>query len=165
MIKILPYILNFFLIFGGLYSALLGFKVINHKKDNPVFQEKMGKWHQKFDKFMKIGGIALMIWGIFNLIIPSLNPYHIDNKDEKKGWTIEQKEQMIKQVINSSNLLKSINQDTARLVAKCFVDKYTEKFTLEESWKQDKMTQEQVMPIIMPLIQNCMHLYGIKTEK
>ncbi len=159
MIKILPYISDFILIFGGLYAALLGFKVINPKKDDP----KMIKWHQKFGKFMKIGGIALMIWGVFNLIIPSLNPYNFDNKDEKKEWTSEQKEQMMQQVINSSNLLKSTNPDTARLVAKCFVDKYTEKYTLEESWKHDKMSQEQMMPIIMPLIQDCLHQYGIKT--
>jgi hypothetical protein len=160
MIKILPYISDFILIFGGLYAALLGFKVINPKKDNP----KMIKWHQKFDKFMKIGGIALMIWGIFNVIVPSLNSYNLDNKNEKKEWTNEQKEQMIKQVINSSRLLKSINQDTASLVAKCFVDKYTTKFTLEESWEQDKMPQEQVMPLVKPLIIDCMHQYGLKTE-
>jgi hypothetical protein len=160
MIKILPYISDFILIFGGLYAALLGFKVINPKKDNP----KTIKWHQKFDKFMKIGGIALMTWGIINLIVPSLNPYNFDNKNDKKEWTNEQKEQMIKQMINGSKLLKSINQDTAILIAKCFVDKYTIKFTHEESRKQDKLPQEQVMPIVMPLIRDCMHQYGINTQ-
>jgi Na+-translocating ferredoxin:NAD+ oxidoreductase RnfG subunit len=162
MIKILPFIIAFLMIFGGLYATLLGFKVINHKKDNPEFQKKMDDWHQKFDKHIKIIGIVIMIFGISYLLFPSLNPYKIDNKNAKE-WTIEQKEQLIKQVINSSNLLKSINQDTARLIAKCFVDKYTTKFTHEESSKQDKMPPEEVMPLVTPLIQDCLHQYGIKT--
>jgi hypothetical protein len=163
MLTYLPYISAFILIFFGGYISLLGFKIIKPKKDNPEFQNKMIKWHKKFGNLAKYGGIALVIWGILNLVFPSLNPYNFENRKVKKEGTTEQKEQLMNQVINSSNLLKSINQDTAKFVAKCFVDKYTEQFTLEESWKQDKMPQEQVMQIVMPIIKDCMHQYGLKT--
>ena len=161
---ILTYVSALVMIFGGGYLALLGFKVINPKKGNPEHQEKMIKWHKKFGGLAKYGGSALVIWGVLNIIFPTLSPYTMDTNKVTKEWTSEQKDKMMNQVINSSNFLKSINQDTARLVAKCFVDKYTEKFTLEESWEQDKMPQEQVNPLILPLIRDCMNQYGIKME-
>ena len=71
----------------------------------------------------------------------------------------------MEQIINSSNYLKSINPDTARLVSKCFVDKYTEKYTIEDSWKQDKMTQEQIMQITMPIMKECLKQYGLKINE
>ena len=72
---------------------------------------------------------------------------------------------MKEQVFNSSNFLKSIDPDTADLVVSCFVDKYTEKFTIKESWEQDKMTQEQIMELTMPIMKECFELYGIKTNQ
>jgi len=55
------------MIFGGLYSALLGFKVIKLKVDKPEDQEKMDKWYQKFGTLMKVCGIALIALGLFKL--------------------------------------------------------------------------------------------------
>lgn len=162
---ILTYISAFVMIFGGGYLALLGFGLINPKKDNPEHQEKMIKWHKKFGGFAKYGGLFLVIYGILNIAFPSLSPYTIDNKKETKNWTIEQKEQLMEQIINSSNYLKSINPDTARLVSKCFVDKYTEKYTIDDSWKQDKMTQEQVMQITMPIMNECFKQYELETNE
>ncbi len=72
---------------------------------------------------------------------------------------------MKQQVIKSSNFLQIINPDTADMVVTCFVDKYTEKFTLKESWEQDKMTQEQVMELTMPIMRECFELYGIQTNQ
>jgi len=55
------------MIFGGLYSALLGFKVIKLRVAKPEDQEKMDKWYQKFCTLMKVCGIALIVLGLFLL--------------------------------------------------------------------------------------------------
>jgi hypothetical protein len=146
------------MLISGIYMTLVGFNIIKLKAKKPEDVEKMKVWHQKFDKFFKIGGITVLIIGIFLLIAP-------DSDNENENWTISQKDQMKEQVFNSSNFLKSINSDTADLVVSCFVDKYTEKFTLKESWEQDKMTQEQIMELTMPIMKECFDLYGIKTNQ
>jgi hypothetical protein len=163
MIHILPYISVFIMIFGGGYLALLGFRIINPKKDNPVHQEKMIKWHAKFGSFAKYVGTALVIWGIINLVYPDLNAFSFKIKTDNAPWTQEQKSEMKRQVLNSSKYLQSINPDTADLVLTCYVDKYTEKFTVKEFREQDKLTQDQLMKKIMPIIKECFKQYGLKT--
>ena len=165
MTQILMYFYILTVLFGGGYLILLGFKIINPKKDNPEQQERMKKWHKKFGNFAKFGGIALVIWGMLNLIYPDLNPFNFEKKQESKNWTQGQKETMIKQVINGSNYLKSINSDTANLVANCFVDKYTKKFSLDDAWKQEELTQEQRMKLALPLMKGCLKQYGLKTAE
>jgi len=162
---ILTYISAFVMIFGGGYLALLGFKKINPKKDNPEHQEKMIKWHKKFGGFAKYGGSFLVIYGILNIAFPSLSPYTPINEKVSKEWTIEQKDKLAEQIINSSNYLKTINQDTAILVSKCIVDKYTSTYSLDDSWKHDKMSQEEAMQIWMPIMKDCFKQYGLKTIK
>jgi hypothetical protein len=68
MIKIVHYVLDFLMIFGGIFSTLLGFNLIKFKITKLEDQKKMELWHQKFDKLMKILGILLIVLGIFNLI-------------------------------------------------------------------------------------------------
>jgi hypothetical protein len=162
MIQILPYFSAFIMIFGGGYLALLGFRIINPKKDNPEHREKMIKWHKKFGGFAKYGGSLLLILGVLNLIFPTLNPYNFDKKDVKREWSNQQKDQLMQQMINNLSQ-KQINQDTAKLVAKCFVDKYTTRFKLEDAWNQDTMPREKVMQLVTPIIKDCMTQYGIKT--
>jgi hypothetical protein len=159
---ILNYISAFVMIFGGGYLALLGFRVINHKKDTPDNQEKMIIWHKKFGGFAKYGGIALVIWGIMNVIFPSLNTYTIDNNKMNVEWTNEEKEQFMDQIYNSSEYFKSINPDTSTLVLKCFVDKYSTKYSAEDRIRQNKMTQEEVIQLVMPIMNECFHQYGLK---
>ncbi len=161
MIPVLPYISSFIMIFGGGYLALLGFRIIHPEKDNPEHQDKMIKWHAKFGSFAKYGGTALVIWGIINLIYPDLNAFNF--KTDSAPLTQEQKINMKRQVLNSSKYLQSINPDTADLVLTCYVDKYTEKFTVKEFREQDKMTQDQLMKQIMPIIKECFKQYGLKT--
>ena len=146
------------MLISGIYMTLVGFNIIKLKAKKAEDVEKMKVWHQKFDKFFKIGGITILIIGIFLLIAPKID-------SETENWTLSQKDQMKEQVFNSSNFLKSIDPDTADLVVSCFVDKYTEKFTIKESWEQDKMTQEQIMELTMPIMKECFELYGIKTNQ
>jgi hypothetical protein len=146
------------MLLSGLLITLIGFDIIKLKAKIPEDEERMIEWRKKFGKFFKIGGIVILIIGVFLLIAP-------DSDNESKNWTQSQKDQIKEQVINSSNFLKSINPDTADLVVTCFVDKYTQKFTLQESWEQDKMTQEQIMELTLPMMNECFELYGIKINK
>lgn len=146
------------MLLSGLLITLIGFDIIKLKAKKPEDEERMIIWRKKFGMFFKIGGIVILIIGVFLLIAP-------DSDNEPANWTQSQKDQMKQQVISSSNFLQSINPDTADLVVTCFVDKYTDKFTLQESWEQDKMTQEQVMELTMPIMRECFELYGIQLNK
>jgi len=114
---------------------------------------------------MKIGGIVLLIIGLLYVVFPSINALNFNNNKAKGDWTQEQKDEMVIKVINSINSHNSINSDTVKLISKCFVDKYTAKYTLDDAWKQDKMTQEQQMNIAQPIMLDCLKQYGIKTNK
>lgn len=146
------------MLLSGLLITLIGFDIIKLKAKKPEDEERMNVWRKKFGKFFKIGGIVILIIGVFLLIAANLD-------NEPENWTQSQKDQMKQQVINSSQFLQSINPDTANLVVTCFVDKYTDKFTLKNSWEQDKMTQEQIMELTLPIMNECFKLYGIKTNK
>jgi len=146
------------MLLSGLFITLIGFDIIKLKAKKPEDEERMIEWRKKFGKFFKIGGIVILIIGFFLLIAP-------DSDNEPANWTQSQKEQMKQIVINSSNYLQRINPDTADLIATCFVDKYTEKYTLKESWEQDKMTQEQIMELTLPILRECLDSFGIQNEK
>ena len=145
------------MLLSGLFITLIGFDIIKFKAKKPEDEERMIEWKKKFGKFFKIGGIVILI-GVFLLIAP-------DSDNEPANWTQSQKEQMKQIVINSSNYLQRINPDTADLIATCFVDKYTEKYTLKESWEQEKMTQEQIMELTLPILRECLDSFGIQNEK
>jgi threonine/homoserine/homoserine lactone efflux protein len=66
--KIVQYAADFIWIFGGLFLALLGFKVIKRKTAAPEDQSKMERQEKNY-KLMKILGIVFMVCGIFKLII------------------------------------------------------------------------------------------------
>lgn len=144
------------MLISGIYMTLIGFNVIKLTPKKAEDVEKIKVWHQKFDKFFKIGGITILIISILLLIAP------VSDND---NWTPSQKNQMKVLILNSSNFLKSIHPDTADLVTSCFVDKYTEKYTLKESWEQEKMTQEQIMELTLPILYECFDLHGIKTNQ
>jgi hypothetical protein len=146
------------MLLSGLFITFIGFDIIKLKAMKSEDEKRMIEWRKKFGKFFKIGGILILISGVFLLIAP-------DSDNEPTKWSQSQKDQMKQQVINSSNFLQSINSDTADLVVTCFIDKYTEKFTLKESWEQDKMTQEQVLELTMPIMRECFKLYGIQLDK
>jgi hypothetical protein len=142
----------------GLLTMLIGFDIIKLKAKKPEDEERMIVWRKKFGNFFKIGGILLLIMGVFLLIMSDLD-------NEPANWTQSQKDQLKQQVINSSNFLQSINPDTADMVGKCVVDKYTEKFSLKDYKEQDKMSQDQIMELVAPIWKECFELYGIQLNK
>jgi hypothetical protein len=138
-------------IFGGIYSTLLGFRKMRSK---PEHHERMELWHKKFGKLAKYGGITLIIIGVFNFVI---NIVDLDTVD--KNWTQKQKIKMIENTIESSSYLKSLDTELSYLIAKCFVDNYTEKFTLAEAWEHDELPPHEIEEIVMPIITECIDKY------
>ena len=151
MIDIIPIISSIIAISGGIYLTLLGFKKIRSK---PEHRERMELWHKKFGGFAKYGGITLIIIGVFNFVI---NIVDLDTDD--KNWTEKQKIKMIENTIESSSYLKSLDTEVSYLIAKCFVDNYTEKFTLAEAWEHDELPPHEIDEIVMPMITECIDKY------
>lgn len=145
-------------ILGGIYISLLAFKVIKHKNNSAEKQEKWNQWHSKFGLIAKVCGILLVVFGVLTLLSSS---FQTKKQVDKNGWTVEQKEVMAASVIKSSTVLTSINRDTANLVAKCFVEKYTQLYTFDEATAQDKMLEEQKAKFVLPLITDCFKQYGL----
>jgi hypothetical protein len=54
------------MIFGGLYAALIGFKVVKPRVKLED-KEKMNIWFEKFGTIMKICGILMIVLGLFLL--------------------------------------------------------------------------------------------------
>ena len=94
------------MLLSGLLITLIGFHIIKLKAKKPEDAERMIIWREKFGKFFKIGGVVILVIGVFLLIAP-------DSENEPVKWTQSQKEKMKQQVINDSNFLQSINPDTA----------------------------------------------------
>jgi len=146
------------MLLSGLLITLIGFNIIKLKPKKPEDEEKMAIWRKKFSNSFKIEGLLIIIIGAFLSIAPNLN-------SKSANWSQAQKDEMKKQVLNNSNFLQNLNPDTADLVVTCIVDKYTEKYTLQDSWKQDKMPQEQIIELTMPIMKECFQIYGIESNK
>ncbi len=151
MITIIPIVSSIVAIFGGIYLTLLGFRKIKNK---PEHRERMELWHNKFGGFAKYGGIALIIIGVFNFVI---NVADLDTDD--KNWTEKQKIKLIENTIESSSYLKSLDPEISNLIAKCFVDNYTEKYTLAEAWEHDELPPHEIEEIVIPMINECIDKY------
>ncbi len=50
---------------GGIYAALLGFRVLGKK--NGV-NERYDEWHRKYAKFLKVLGPILSLWGLLEVL-------------------------------------------------------------------------------------------------
>jgi hypothetical protein len=154
MINIIPIVSSIVAILGGIYIALLGFRKIQPENKKPEHRERMELWHKKFGGFAKYGGITLIIIGIFNLVI---NVADFDTDD--KNWTEKQKNKLIEHTIESSTYLKSLDPELSYSIAKCFVDSYTEKYTLAEAWEHDELPPQDMEEIVTPLINKCIGNY------
>lgn len=75
-------------------------------------------------------------------------------------WHEDEKEQMIGKLMESSEILRHMDSDTARMVAECFIDKYTHQFTPSQMKEQNKLTEEQISAITDPIMNDCLRKYG-----
>ena len=133
------------LIISGFFITLVGFNVIKLKGTEKFLSNK------KFRIFSKIFGIITLLYGI--LLVATVN------SNSTQEWTQEQKEQMKKEILANSQYFQSMNPDTADMILTCFVDKYTEKYTLEDAKEQEKMSESEIEKIVRPIFLECFKKY------
>ncbi len=140
---------------GTIFIALIQFKVIKikHNKNN---QDNSGK--------AKLLGLIIIILGLTNFFwTKSYNNRKL--ADTSRGeWTIELKEEMTNRIANSASFSKSMSDDSARIVAGCYVEKYTTQYSLDEMWEQENLTLEEKVKFFQPLMNKCLEELGIKTS-
>jgi len=137
---ILGSVLLFFSIFG---TELLKFK--NEEKIAVLRSRFLTLW-------LTIGAIFLV--SAFSLIVFS------GDKNGNK-WTSEQKEAMVKKIMESSIFIHGTGADTARLVSQCFIEKYTSIYTPNQMKEHDKLSNEELAKVTSVIMVDCLKKYGL----
>jgi hypothetical protein len=119
-----------------------------------IYKEKKNRKSNTMKSLVKFGSLGIILIGIFLLVSPFLMDFMID----KDAWTQVQKEELKKQIMNDYRSLNGLNADTANLVANCFVDEITKRFTSQDFWKQDTMTSRKIL-------NGCLGKYGLQNKE
>jgi hypothetical protein len=118
----------------------------------PCLHKAVNRWSEiMVNQLLNEKNIALTLLGL--LLITCKSP------KKEETWTEAQKEQVKRDMINSSAYLKSISSDTADIIATCSVEKIAKKFTPQEMIELTsnfKSNKDSVANILQPLIQDCM---------
>jgi hypothetical protein len=151
MPDILSITIIFLLIIIG--SSLLFFTIFGLEIISSRGNDKMEKIRKKYSTLLLTIGVILII-GAFSVIISPAN--HPDNK-----WTNEQKEEMIKKIMESSIFIHGIGTDTARLVSECFIGNYTRTYSPLEMREQNKMSNKDISRLTSVIMIECLKKYGL----
>jgi hypothetical protein len=127
-------------IFGGSLITLKG-------------KVKLEVIRRKYNTLLLTVGVLLLL-GAFSIIAFSGN--HSSNK-----WTSEEKEQMVRKIMESSIFIHGIGADTARLVSECFINKYTATYTPEQMKEQNRMSNEEISKLTSVIMIECLKKYGL----
>ena len=112
----------------------------------------LSAYNKEYGPFGFYGGIAMILLAFFIIIKPALQ--------KSDRWHDDEKEQMVEKVMESSQILKSMDADTARLVAECFIEAYTKKYKPSEMRKQNTLSEEEIAAITDPIMNICLRKYG-----
>ncbi len=133
---------------------LLGSLLIILKAAETLFAGKprLAAWIAEYGSTGFYTGIIMIILAIALVARPAV--MHSDR------WHEDEKEQMIGKLMESSEILRHMDTDTARMVAECFIDKYTHQYTPSQMKEQNKLTEEQISEITDPIMNDCLRKYG-----
>ena len=143
-------IIILFIIIGSviLFFAIFGTRLLNfHGND------KVEIFRQKYNTVIFSGAIILLI-GAFSLMV-----FHGNNDDT--NWTKEQKEEMVRKIMEGSIFIHGIGADTARLVSECFINKYTGMYTPRQMREQNKMSNEDISRLTSAMMIECLRKFGL----
>jgi hypothetical protein len=127
-------------IFGGRLMTLKG-------------KVKLEVVRRKYNTLLLTIGVLLLL-GAFSIIAFSGN-------GSSNQWTSEEKEQMVRKIMESSIFVHGIGADTARLVSECFIEKYTASYTHEQMKEQNKMSNEEISKLTSKFMIDCLKKYGL----
>ncbi len=115
--------------------------------------EKLEALRTKFLTIWLTSGV-IMLLGAFAIIVFS------GDKNGNK-WANEQKEAMVKKIMESSIFVHGTSADTARLVSECFIEKYTAIYTPKQMKEQNKLTNEELSKLTGVIMIECLKKYGL----
>lgn len=151
MLNILNLTLIVLLIILG--SSILFFTIFGTSLINISLSGKLDLVRKKYSTLLLTIAV-LMLLGAFSIIVLPSN--HAANT-----WSDEQKEVMIKKIMESSIFVHGIGADTARLVSECFINKYTSSYTPSQMKEQNKMNNNDILRITSELMTECLRNYGL----
>ena len=151
MSAVLHLILVVILIILG--SVLLFFSIFGTELLKIKNKEKIGAHRTRYlTLWLTIGSILLV--SAFSLIV-----FSGDRNGNK--WTMDQKEAMVKKIMESSIFIHGTGADTARLVSECFIEKYTRIYTPAQMKEQDKLSNEELAKVTSVIMVECLKKYGL----
>jgi hypothetical protein len=115
--------------------------------------EKLETLRIKFLTVWLTAGVIMLV-GAFVLIVFS------GDKNGNK-WAKEQKEAMVKKIMESSIFVHGTSADTAKLVSECFIEKYTTLYTPKQMKEQNKLSNEELSKLTDVIIIECLKKYGL----
>jgi hypothetical protein len=151
MLNILNLTLIVLLIILG--SSILFFTIFGTSLINISLSGKLDLVRKKYSTLLLTIAV-LMLLGAFSIIVLPSN--HAANT-----WSDEQKEVMIKKIMESSIFVHGIGADTVRLVSECFINKYTSSYTPSQMKEQNKMNNNDILRITSELMTECLRNYGL----
>lgn len=136
------------------FLVLAGSVLIILKLAEPLFAQrrKLSAYNREYGAFGFYAGILMVPFALFMIARPALQ--------KRDRWHEDEKEQMVEKVMESSQILKSMDTDTARLVAECFIEAYTQKYKPSEMREQNKLSEEDIAVITDPIMNICLRKYG-----
>jgi hypothetical protein len=134
-------------------SALLFFSIFGTEVLKLQNSAKIDQLRSRFISLWLTAGVLLLV-GAFSMIVFSGNKY-------RNAWTKEEKEVMVKKIMESSIFIHGTNPDTARLVSDCFIEKYTSLYTPSQMKEQNKLSTEELAKITNSLMIECLKKYGL----
>jgi len=134
-------------------STILFFTVFGTELLKIKGKEKLEQVRKKFITLWLLAGVIFLA-AAFSIIV-----FYGDKSSNK--WTKEQKEDMIKKIMESSIFMHGTGQDTARLVSECFIEKYTAIYTPAQMKQQNKLSNEELSKLTSGMMLECLKKYGL----
>jgi hypothetical protein len=165
--ELIAYLSVLLILTFGLFLILISYKILHIKFKDSIKQERLNQWYIRNTKKTKIIGFIMIIWAILNFLFPNLNPYYgAEKKQEQPAksmieWTSELKLSMKKDILSGSKKLQSMNTDTASIVLDCFVEKYTQQYSVQDYSNIYKLSSIELQKIVNPIMSRCYAESGV----
>jgi hypothetical protein len=155
MINFLPYIFGLTNLLIGLYMFLLSFRLYKPKHKTDQQKERFEKTLNKFGTAIKICSIILILNGAYDLIKRDPERYRIGSVSNKKEWSNEDKESLIKNCIIETGQTGINYPQITKEYCDCSIEKIMDSRTREEYEKILSKPQTEKLKEMLSIVQDC----------